>query len=47
MGIRRAVFIVENQVNVELKDVISLEDVHLTQSKNYLVAFDFPIGLLF
>jgi hypothetical protein len=31
---------------LELKAVINLEDVHLAQAKNYVVAYDFPIGLL-
>jgi GxxExxY protein len=46
VGTRRADFIVENQVIVELKAIINLEDVHLAQAKNYVVAYDFPIGLL-
>jgi len=46
VGIRRADFVVENKVIVELKAVINLEDVHLAQAKNYVVAYDFPIGLL-
>ena len=46
VGTRRADFIVEGQVIVELKAVINLEDVHLAQAKNYVVAYDFPIGLL-
>ena len=46
VGKRRADFIVENQVVVELKAVINLEDVHLAQAKNYVVAYNFPIGLL-
>lgn len=46
VGIRRADFVVESQVIVELKAVINLEDVHLAQAKNYVVAYDFPIGLL-
>jgi GxxExxY protein len=46
VGIRRADFIVENRIIVELKAVINLEDVHLAQAKNYVVAYDFPIGLL-
>lgn len=45
-GTRRADFIVENNIIVELKAVINLEDVHLAQAKNYVVAYDFPIGLL-
>jgi GxxExxY protein len=46
VGTRRADFIVENQVIVELKAVINLENAHLAQAKNYVVAYDFPIGLL-
>src|SRR6478672_1606719 len=46
VGSRRADFIVENQIIVELKALINLEDVHLAQAKNYVVAYDFPIGLL-
>ncbi len=46
VGTRRADFVVENQVIVELKALINLEDVHLAQAKNYVVAYDFQIGLL-
>lgn len=46
VGTRRADFIVENQIIVELKAIINLEDVHLAQAKNYVVAYDKPIGLL-
>ena len=46
VGTRRADFIVENQVVVELKAIINLEDVHLAQAKNYLVAYNFSMGLL-
>ena len=46
VGTRRADFIVENDIIVELKAVINLEDMHLAQAKNYLVAYDKPIGLL-
>jgi GxxExxY protein len=46
VGTRRADFVVENSIIVELKAVINLEDVHLAQAKNYVVAYDFPIGLL-
>jgi GxxExxY protein len=31
---------------VELKAVIKLEDVHLSQAKNYLETYDLQIGLL-
>lgn len=46
VGTRRADFIVENSIVVELKAVINLEDVHLAQAKNYVVAYDMTTGLL-
>jgi GxxExxY protein len=46
VGTRRADFVVGEKVVVELKAVINLEDVHLAQAKNYVVAYDFPTGLL-
>jgi GxxExxY protein len=46
VGTRRADFIIENDIIVELKAVINLEDVHLAQAKNYLVAYNKPVGLL-
>jgi len=46
IGSRRADFFVEEQVLVELKAVISLQDVHLAQAINYLEAYGKEIGLL-
>ena len=46
VGTRRADFVVEDKVIVELKARINLEDVHLAQAKNYVIAYDKPIGLL-
>ena len=46
VGTRRADFVVEGKIIVELKAVINLEDVHLAQAKNYVIAYDFPVGLL-
>jgi GxxExxY protein len=46
VGTRRADFIIDNSVVVELKAVINLEYVHLAQAKNYVIAYDKPIGLL-
>ena len=46
VGTRRADFVVEDRVVVEIKAVVKLEDVHLAQAKNYTVAYDFPLGLL-
>lgn len=46
VGTRRADFVVEGKIIVELKALVNLEDVHLAQAKNYVVAYDFPVGLL-
>jgi GxxExxY protein len=46
VGTRRADFVVEDNVVVELKAMIKIEDVHINQAKNYTVAYDFPFGLL-
>ncbi len=46
VGTRRADFIVENSIVVEIKAVINLEDVHLAQAKNYVVTYDMASGLL-
>ncbi|MGD1890659.1 MAG: GxxExxY protein [Cyclobacteriaceae bacterium] len=46
VGTRRVDFVVENQVIVELKAIIHLEDVHLAQGLNYLQAYKIDKGLL-
>ncbi|HAY34441.1 MAG TPA: GxxExxY protein [Ignavibacteria bacterium] len=46
IGTRRADFIVENKVLVEIKAIIQLEDVHLAQILNYLKAYKIEVGLL-
>lgn len=46
VGTRRADFIIEQNVLLEIKAVIRLEDVHLAQAKNYLTAYNIPTGLL-
>jgi len=46
IGTRRADFLVEGTVSVELKAVTKLEDVHLAQAINYLEAYDLEVGLL-
>ena len=46
IGSRRADFMVETKVLVELKAVIQLQDVHLAQGLNYLVAYKVDKGLL-
>jgi GxxExxY protein len=40
VGTRRADFIAEGRLSVELKALINLEDVHLAQAKNYTVAYN-------
>lgn len=46
VGTRRADFVIDNKIVVEIKAMVSLEDVHLAQAKNYVIAYDFPNGLL-
>lgn len=46
VGTRRVDFLIENEIMVEIKAVILLEDVHLAQAMNYLEAYHLPIGLL-
>jgi len=46
IGTRRVDFFVEDNIMVELKAVIKLEDVHLAQAMNYCQAYGLPIGLL-
>lgn len=46
IGTRRADFVVENKVLVELKAITQLEDVHLAQALNYLKAYRLEVGLL-
>jgi GxxExxY protein len=46
IGIRRVDFFVEENIMVELKAIIQLEDVHLAQAMNYCQAYHLPIGLL-
>lgn len=46
IGTRRADFIVEGKVLVELKALIQLEDVHMAQALNYLKAYKLEVGLL-
>lgn len=46
VGTRRADFIVENKIMVEIKAIVELEAVHIAQAKNYVVVYDLPIGLL-
>jgi GxxExxY protein len=46
VGTRRADFTVEDKIIVELKAVINLDNAHLAQAKNYVIAYNFPVGLL-
>ncbi len=46
IGTRRVDFLVENKVMVEIKALITLEDVHLAQAINYLEAYGLEVGLL-
>jgi len=46
IGKRRADFVVEQKVLVELKAVKQMEDVHLAQVLNYLKAYRLKVGLL-
>lgn len=46
IGSRRADFLINELVCVEIKAVIHLEDVHLAQALNYLEAFNLEVGLL-
>ncbi|HKZ65335.1 MAG TPA: GxxExxY protein [Chitinophagaceae bacterium] len=46
IGTRRADFLIEGKISVELKAIIKLEDVHIAQAINYLEAYNLEIGLL-
>ena len=46
IGKRRVDFFVEGQIMVELKAIIQLNDTSLNQCRNYLEAYDLPVGLL-
>jgi GxxExxY protein len=46
IGTRKADFVADEKIVVELNALTNLEDIHIIQAKNYLMAFDFPIGLL-
>lgn len=46
IGTRRADFVIEGKVLVELKAIIQLEDVHMAQVLNYLKAYKLEVGLL-
>jgi GxxExxY protein len=46
VGSRRVDFLVEENILIELKAVVQMEDVHLAQGLNYLEAFKLKKGLL-
>jgi GxxExxY protein len=46
VGTRRVDFFVDEEIMVEIKAVINLEDVHLAQAMNYVEAYNMEIGLL-
>ena len=46
IGTRRADFVVEGKVLVELKAIVELEDVHIAQVLNYLKAYRLEVALL-
>lgn len=46
IGTRRADFVVDNKVLVELKAISQLEEVHYAQILSYLKAYKFEVGLL-
>ena len=46
VGQRRVDFLIANEISVEIKAVVNLEDVHLAQAINYLEAYNLQTGLL-
>ena len=46
IGTRRADFLIDEKICVELKALTKLEPVHLAQAINYLEAFNLEVGLL-
>ena len=46
VGHRRVDFLVENEISVELKAIVNMDDSHLAQAINYLEAYNLQTGLL-
>ena len=46
IGKRRADFVVEKKVLVELKAMMEIQDAHISQTLNYLKAYKFQVELL-
>ena len=46
VGTQKIDFLIEDQIMVELKVLIKLDDLHLSQTMNYCQAYHLPVGLL-
>ena len=46
VGQRRVDFLVAEEISVEIKAVVNMENVHLAQAMNYLEAYNLQTGLL-
>ncbi|MCL2130893.1 MAG: GxxExxY protein [Lentimicrobiaceae bacterium] len=46
VGQRRVDFFVANEISIEIKAIVNLEDVHLAQAINYLEAYNLQTGLV-
>ncbi len=46
IGQRRVDFLVEDDIMVELKALVQLDDVHIAQLMNYIEAYKTKVGLL-
>ena len=46
VGQRRVDFLIENEISVEIKAIVNLEDVHFAQAINYLEAYNLQTGVL-
>jgi GxxExxY protein len=46
VGERRIDFLIGNEISVEIKAIVNLEDVHLAQAINYLEAYNLYTGLI-
>ena len=46
IGSRRVDFLVMEEISIEIKAIINLEDVHLAQAMNYLEAYNLQTGFL-
>ena len=46
IGTRRVDFFVEGKIMVEIKAITKLNDQYINQCRNYLEAYNLPVGLL-